>query len=280
MEKPKLEKPPFMSEESSEINEEKLRVIEYLRSKIEKSEDILSARIYGSWLYSEKSTDLDVCIIIPSDNGIVDPNTYKRLKNEREKLSENSAQDVDLVPHTSDEITDFRSGLYNPRYNPSLISGYDIKGKTEIEPISNKDEHFTYSDLVANILLDNRTVCRRQIIRSLSTPESKVFASKILHGPGNALTYHACKEKLSYLASPSNLIKSLKLFDQTYKVDSAPANEFLQSCRNNLNTEKALLLLGWYECLVALVLYDHKNAQSYRNYCLKMSHFNIKNENN
>ena len=280
MEKPKLEKPPFVPEESSEIDEKKLRIIEYLKSEIEKSEDILSARVYGSWLCSEKSTDLDICIIIPDDNGIVDSDIYHRLRKEREKLSEDSAQDVDLVPHTLDEITDFRSDLYHPRYNPSLISGQDIKGTLKIEPVFNKNSHFTYSDITANVLLDNRTVCRRQITRSLTTPEGKIFASKILHGPGNALTYYSYEQKRPYLVSPSDLMKSLRLFDRIYRVDSTLANEFLRSCQNDLNTESAALLLKWYEYLVAMVLYRHKNAQNYKSHCLKMNQFNTKNEDN
>lgn len=124
-----------MSLKISEISDEKVRILEYVKTVLEKSKDILSARVYGSWLYSEESIDLDICIMIPSNKGIVDSSVYQRLKIERRKLSEKTGQDVDLVPHTLDEINDFRSGLYYPRYNPSLFTGRDIKGKLEIQPI-------------------------------------------------------------------------------------------------------------------------------------------------
>ncbi len=264
-----------MSPEPPKISKEKLGILENIKAEIEKSKDILSARIYGSWLHSEKSIDLDICVMIPSDEGIVEPDVYRHLKAEREKLSHNSGQDVDLVPHTLDEISDARSDLYHPRYNPSLVCGQDIKSKVGINSVSDKGDHFTYADLAVHVLLDNRTVCRRQIIRSLNAAEGKIFASKLLHGPGNALTFYSCKQKAPYLVSPSDLQTSLKMFDRVYKVDSGPANIFLSSCKKELSPDKAPVLLKWYEHLVALVLHDEgKYNQAYQEYCLEIGHLN------
>lgn len=277
MEKSRSEKFIHNSPESWEINKEKEKILEYIKAEIQKSKDILSARVYGSWLHSEKSIDLDICVMIPSEDGVVEPNVYQGLKIMHKKLSKKTAQDVDLVPHTLDELTDYRSTLYYPRYNPSLVSGKDIKGKLEVSPIFDKADRFTYADLAAYILLDNRTICRRQIARSLNPAESKVFASKILHGPGNALTYYSCEQEVPYLVSPSDLSGSLKVFDQVYGVNSEPANNFLFSCKDELNFKKALALLKWYEYLVTLVLYNKdKYNKIYQNYCLELEHFNIK----
>jgi len=270
MEQYKFKKTELISLESVEISPEKREVLERIKSGVEKSKDILSARVYGSWLHSEESTDLDICIMIASEEGVVNSDVYKRLKSEREELAEKTGQNVDLVPHTMDEINDFRSDLYYPRYNPSLVAGIDVKGKLDIEPIFDKNDSFTYADLLAHILLDNRTICRRQIVRSLNPAESKIFASKLLHGPGNALTYHSCKQKVPYLVSPSDLAASLEMYDKIYNVDSGPAMDFLSSCKKGLNYENALILLTWYERLVNVVLYGNQHKEGYQKYCAEI----------
>lgn len=254
----------------ADIGKDKTEVLKYLKIELEKSENISSARVYGSWLHSGESADLDLCVMVPGDGGIVDSGVYRRLKIVREEMSEKSGQGIDLVPHTLDEIDDFRSDLYLPRYNPALCLGHDIKSKMEIKSIYEKSDTFTYADLAVNVLLDNRTICRRQILRSLAPEESKIFSSKLLHGPGNALTYYVCRQGMPYLASPSDLQKSLMVFDQIYKVDSKPANNFLLSCKNELSTDKAYVLLKWYEHLVALVLHGEKYNQAYNDYCLEI----------
>lgn len=270
MGKNKFERPRYTSLEVDKISSEKLKILEYIKSEIEKSEDILSARVYGSWLHSTESIDLDICAMIPSNNGIVESNVYQRLKIEKERLSKTTGQDVDIVPHTLDEITDFRSDLYCPRYNPSLVFGKDIKGRVEIKPIFNKRDKFTHADIQAHVLLDNRTVCRRQILRSLNPAESRIFVSKLLHGPGNALTYYSCKEKIPFLVSPSDLFAAMKTFDQIYHVDSTLALDFLSSCRKKMDPENAPPLLKWYEHLVAYVLNEKIDKKAYNSYCLEL----------
>jgi len=255
-------------EASKERSKQKLEILESVKNYLEKSKDILSARIYGSWLFSEKSIDLDICTIIPSRDGVIDADVYSSLKDLRKMLCEKTKQDVDLVPHTTDEIEDLRSTLYYPRYNPALISGVDIKGKLNLEPIFNKNTKFDFGDLTAYILLDNRTICRRQLVRSLNPEESKIFVSKILHGPGNAVTYHSCKNKKPYQANPSNFKESLTFFDEIFKVNSKPAEDFLQYCRKDLDFEKAAKLMQWYEHMVSLVLYKKGN---YEKFCLELS---------
>jgi predicted nucleotidyltransferase len=256
--------------ESIESNKEKLGILEYIRTELGKSNDIVSARVYGSWLHSDNSTDLDICVMIPSADGIVDSDVYRRLKVERQKLSKHTAQDVDLVPHTMDEIADWRSDIYHPRYNPSLVAGLDLKSQMAIQPIFDKSRNFTYTDLAAHILLDNRTVCRRQIIRSLTLPERKIFSSKLLHGPGNALTYDSCRNQTPFHASPADFPASLKMFDRVYKVNSSPASDFLLSCKRGLDPVQAPILLKWYEHLVALVLQEGKHVATYQKYCAEV----------
>lgn len=257
--------------ETVEINKEKLIILERLRTRFEKSEDIVSARVYGSWLHSDKSKDLDICLMVPSIGGVVDSEVYRRLKEDREELGKETGQDVDLVPHTQDEISDHRSDLYYPRNNPALVSGRDIKGHLDIKPIFDKDDQFSYSDLTAHILLGNRTVCRRQIVRSMLPEEAKIFASKLLHGPGNALTYYACKQKMQFLASPSNLSQALGKFDQIFNVNTKPSVDLLMSSRKELKPENAPRLLKWYEHLTALVLGGEKFSEEYNKYCLELS---------
>src|SRR3989344_3752266 len=262
----------YQENKNKEIFQKKLEVLNLVKNELEKSSEILSAKIYGSWLYSEKSIDLDICTIVPSQNSIVDSDVYLSLKELKERLNKGTNQDIDLVPHTEDELNDKRSTLYNPRYNPSLVDGKDIKGELKIEPIFDKENKFGFEDLAAYVLLDNRTICRRQLIRSLNPNETKIFISKILHGPGNALTYHTCKNKEKYIATPSNIKESLELFDETYKLNSKPAEIFLKECRKNFNFGKAAKLIMWYEHLVSKVLYE---KEGYNDFCIKLAKENL-----
>ena len=83
---------------------------------------ILSARTYGSWLHKEKTVNVDIAVIIPSQLGVVESAVYESLKELRLNLIEKTNCDIDLIPHTIDEIEDLRSPLWYPRYNPSLLN--------------------------------------------------------------------------------------------------------------------------------------------------------------
>ncbi len=248
--------------------------MEFLRSLselLEKEKEILAAKVYGSWLYLEKSLDLDVAIMVPSENGIVAQDTYRKLKTFREGASRKTGQDIDITPHTQDELGDFRSPFYHPKYNPALVDGRDIKGKVDIRPSFDLGIKFGYEDIAAHMLYDNRTICRRQIIRSLNAEEGRIFVSKILHGPTNALTYNVYKNKTLRSSPPSNWIESLREFDAIFRVNSGPALDFLRRCEANLDFDMALKLLGWYERLIVLVLRDGDNPDFYKIYCEELN---------
>ena len=138
-----------------------------ISKKLLASDFVISAKIYGSWLYDEMSADCDIAILIPSVSGLVDCNIYRLLLNLRDCLVAETDNDIDLVPHTTDELEDIRSPLWYPRYNLSLISGKIIKGEFKVFPITKNDQKFSFADLAAYVIHDNRTVCRRQLIRSL-----------------------------------------------------------------------------------------------------------------
>ncbi len=246
---------------------DKKSVIELVGSTIARHPTILSARIYGSWLCDEKSVDLDIAIVVKSENGVVDSEDYRLLRIMREGLCVQTGYDIDLVPHTADELSDMNSPVWYPRYNPSLVFGQDIKGALLISQASIIAHSFEISDLIAYVLHDNRTICRRQLVRSLSNEEGRIFVSKLLHGPGNALTYYSCKNKIAYKCSPSELSKCFELFDELFEVNSFPAMNFLKSCKANIDLEGGIKLIGWYENLFNLVLKGNKFRDDYKNTC-------------
>lgn len=180
-------------------------VLDCIQTKLVGLDVVLSARLYGSWIHDERSVDVDVAVVVPSFQGMVDSDTYTVLRETRRELCRATECDVDLVPHTEDEFSDKRSPLWNPRYNPSLVFGETIKGAFPINPICGDDQLFGFMDLAAYVIHDNRTICRRQLARSLSEAEGRIFVSKLLHGPGNALTFFACQNGRPYLSSPSDL---------------------------------------------------------------------------
>lgn len=174
-----MEQPKNTLEKEKNLSERKERIFEVIREEIEHIPEIEIARLYGSWLNREESIDLDVGVFIPSEQGVVDSVLYDTLRQLRHGLMARTEQDVDLVPHTSDELEDFRSPLYHPRYNPSLVSGKDLKGNLNIRPAYELNQSFDFGDLAVNVLLDNRTICRRQLVRSLRPEEGRIFVSKL-----------------------------------------------------------------------------------------------------
>lgn len=251
------------------MNVDKELVMKKVVDALDICEQILSARVYGSWLYDEESVDVDIAVIIPSHYGIVESNVYRIIKNLRKKLCKQTECDIDLVPHTIDEITNINSPLWYPRYNPSLVFGKDIKGQFIVEPTYNKKaDPSSFSDFVgraAYVILDNRTVCRRQMVRSFNRGEARIFVSKLLHGPGNALTYHSYSNGSEYLCPPSDMAASFENFDKIYGVDSTSAMQFLEQCKKSIFFNDALKLMLWYEHIVALTFHGPDYSQSYQN---------------
>lgn len=249
---------------------EKKLILRQVIDNIINCEQILSARIYGSWFYDEMTADLDIAVMVPSIDGIVNIEVYQTLNQIRQRLCELTHCDIDLVPHTMDETTNINSPLWHPRYNPSLVFGENIKGNFMIQPIYEKMSSTDFTGVTSNILLDNRTICRRQLIRSLTIDEARIFVSKLLHGPGNALTYYSLRNGLEYICAPSDLSSCFKNFDRLYRVDSVPAMQFLTKCKKELSLEDALELMFWYENLVALTLYGDAYIEPYQKVCLNL----------
>lgn len=228
---------------------------------------VVSGRVYGSWLCDESSVDLDIAVVLESKDGVVQSDHYRSLRYMREELVSKTGFDIDLVPHTVDEFDDLNSPIWYPRYNPSLWFGQDLKGSFQVSPVSDLKHRFGFAELTAYILHDNRTICRRQLVRSLNAEEGRIYISKLLHGPRNALTYHACKHQTAYKCSPSELSKCCEEFDKTYDVDSRRAVGFLRSCKAAMSFEKALMVMTWYENLVNLVLKGCDYRETYLETC-------------
>jgi len=222
------------------------------------------ARAYGSSLYKPGAVDFDTAVIVPSLWGVVRSDVYRRLRFLKVEVSTALGIDFDLVPHTEDEIADPRSPLWNPRYNPSLVYGVDLKGSLPIVASSTRRLVFSEADMAVVVLLDNRTVCRRQLVRSLTPEESRIFFGKMIHGAGNALTYLACLKGSEYLTSPSDLLGSLEVFDKQYGVNSAPLRNWLRRGAVEVDFETALRLMRWYESLTALVLFGDEHRRQYQ----------------
>jgi len=243
------------------------KIVEEVDTTLQNADCVESARIYGSWLYNEQSVDMDVAVIVRSEFGVVDPEDYRMLRNLRLSLCEKIGQDVDLVPHTDDEFIDRNSPLWYPRYNPSLVFGRNLKGDFRISSISISAHSFSFTDLAAYVLHDNRTICRRQLVRSLSIEEGRIFVSKLLHGPGNALTYHACKSRADYTVPQSDIEECFNSFDRLYGVNSLPAIDFLRRCKESIDQERAYLLMNWYEHLMNIVLHGDQFKTAYQHSC-------------
>lgn len=222
---------------------------------------IESAKVYGSFLYSKDSIDCDIAVMVHSKNSIVDQSIYKQLRKLRHKLSTLLKIDVDIVPHTADEVKNTKSPLWSPKNNPSLSFGVDIKNKFPVPDFSSICSlSLTAANGALFLLQENRTILRRQVLRSIKNEEMRIFIAKISHGPGNTLTYLSLKNKGSYKTDPSNTLQSFKAFDAVYNLDSRRVLTYIKKSKQiiskngQLPLHRALKILSWYETLTATVL--------------------------
>jgi hypothetical protein len=188
---------------------------------------IKSAIVYGSSLLNPESRDIDVAIFIESQGGVVDSEHYDNLYNIRRDLIEATGYDIDFVPHTFDELQDSISPIFNPRYNPSMVNGKSIKGNLQVS--KSLEANLKMSDFSRYVLLDNRTITRRQLCRSLKKEELSIFLSKLEHTPGNILTYRSIKSGVEYITNPSNVDDAVSILEKScpeYEVKS-----FIESIR-------------------------------------------------
>ena len=189
-----------------------LIVVRRIQEELSKLDFVKGLIQYGSSVTDRETRDVDIACFLDSENGVVSPEHYTALRNIRKQFSSSGEFDIDLVPHTSDEISDFISPLYNPRYNPSLSSGKVLMGDISV-PMLSEDKEFRFSDMSRYVLLDNRTITRRQLVRSLKKEEFNIFLSKLAHTPGNILTYRAILREEPYYSNPSDLRKSAEILD-------------------------------------------------------------------
>ena len=185
--------------------------INMIREELQELDFIETAILYGSSVKNRTSRDIDIAVIFKGNNGVIPAYQYKLLYDLRNRISRETGFDIDLVPHTNDELTDKISPLYNPRYNPAISKGILLKGNSLINEIT--EETFKMSDIARYVLLDNRTITRRQLIRSLKREEFDIFLSKLGHTPGNILTYRAILNGVPYFSNPSDLDESARILD-------------------------------------------------------------------
>jgi predicted nucleotidyltransferase len=232
--------------------------IKEIKKTLESYPEITAARVYGSSLYDSYTNDIDIAILVPSDGGVVSGEIYSKLRKLRFILANELEIDPDLVPHTKDEFKDHNSPLYYPRYNPALVFGRTIKGEFPI--VCTKDMCIKYhlADIAAYVLLDNRTITRRQLLRTVSPSTMRIFKAKLMHGPGNILTYLSIKNNEDYYANPSDVKRSFSFLNSIYeKFDVLKGyNNFMELERqieiNKISYSLLLKVINWYERLVAV----------------------------
>jgi len=231
-----------------------LRIIETL----EEESEISSAKIYGSSLLRWEGTpDVDIAIMVNSVGGVIETEVYKRLRKIRKDLCEMTGCDVDLVPHTEDEVDYPNSPLHNARYYPSLVNGIDIKGSFPLPEKVN-----LLQDTAAYVLEDNRTVTRRQLLRENGQSNWRIFISKLIHGPGNAVNYLYFHKRFPLMVNPSDLDQCFKAYDEVFLIDSQEIRRRLEDGSGKVKDgtfefEEGLYILNWYELLVRKVLYGN-----------------------
>jgi len=257
------------------LNEKKKKDLKIIKDAMNDLEFVIAAGIYGSWLYHPESSDIDIAVLIASQDGVVEPNHYAELNEYRHGLSDLLHQDLDFIPHTEDELTDLRSPLWYPKSNPSLCYLYPLKSQIDVRPISMVKHHWLSQDVAAFLIHENRTVCRRQLTRHVDGEAGRIFVSKMLHGTANALTYYACRARSGYVCTPSDLNDCLLKFDFYFGLDTSLAWDFLLGCKKSFDFDKARRLMCWYEHLLGNVLYGRPTTSEYARCCREIRSIDV-----
>lgn len=252
------------------LSEYKQAILRFVTEALQEMDFIIAAGVYGSWLHHDNSNDIDIALIIDSKHGVVNPECYYLLKEYRQSISREINQDVDLVPHTEDELDDLCSPLWYPKSNPSLCYLYPLIGNINLKSISVVKQIWQVQDLAAFIIHENRTVCRRQLTRHINGESGRIFVSKMLHGAANALTYYSCRGRAGFVGNPSNVDECLDRLDLYFDLDTSAARNFLLSCKENLNYDRALQMMYWYEHLLGTVLHHQPSTREYSLCCQKL----------
>lgn len=226
-----------------------------IQDELTKSSVITDAILYGSFLYGENFVDCDIAVFIDSYGSTLNKSDFIYLYSLRESLTEKTGVDVDLIPHTHDELSNsLLTPIWFPRYNPSLVFGKTLKGSIKIEKPNLLD--ISYSNLALYVILDTRTIIRRQICRISTHQESNIFFSKIIHLCGNITTLIKNILKEDYLFPPSDIMSSAKYVDSIIKdINAVEAVKFISSARLGLSKiENPIILdismleaISWYE---------------------------------
>lgn len=239
------------------VSFDRKEVFDSISKELDRESLILSARVYGSSLLTwSRNPDVDLAVMVRSNQGIVLKDDYVKLKRIRQNLVDETGCDIDLITHTEDEVIDQASPLWNARYYPSLINGIDLKSTFEIPNKVN-----TYQDTAGYVLHDNRTITRRQLLRENGQGNWRIFISKLIHGPGNAITYLHLHDRYPELVNPSDVPLTFQKFDEIYGSDSSCIQSLFIEGREKIRNKEfgfddGVYLMNWYEALVTKVLYE------------------------
>lgn len=251
--------------------------IDMIRNYLKNNQHVLSAVLYGSSNFDDgRYEDVDIAVMVPSSGGVCDFGIYSELRRIRQELSKLLGGDVDLVPHTEDEITRPISPLTFPKYNSSLVFGIPVKGRFPVSIPSNS-QTYTQADLAEWVMSDTRTITRRQILRPTGEEEIRIFISKLAHGPGNFLTMWALKEGCQeHKINPSDFKNSFEIFGEITGVEINPILHWIRVLKKGIkegyfSPEDAFPLITWYENMFrSAISEDFSYLRSYMNRDLRL----------
>ncbi len=192
-------------------------MLEEIKERLSKNSFIYAAIYYGTSSVSlNEKEDLDLAIILNVDSEI-DLDYFIKLIKIRKELIEISHKDIDLIPHTLDEVIDNLSPLYNPRYNPPIVYGKILKGQIKISVPSNI--LVKQSDILKSYISLDRTIIRRLICRDYSCSDNIVLINKIKKIAPNIINYLTIKNNINYYnIDENNIENNIEILDLIYKI--------------------------------------------------------------
>jgi hypothetical protein len=185
-------------------------------------DEVMSVIAYGTFIETGMESDLDICVILNKKNSLSAAD-FKSLSAYRNALIGLTGKDIDLVPHSLDELApNSLTPLTYPWHNPSLALGRILKGTISIpQCVTMKDLIFTHSDTAKYHLLLDRTLIRRAACREGTDRDNDIILNKIRRLPYNIINYLSITSGHEYMnLDPDNYIGNLSIIKDVCKLKS------------------------------------------------------------
>ncbi len=186
---------------------------------------IKTAIVYGTNAKEiNPDNDLDIAVVL-EEASVIPAETFQKLFHIRKKLQEFYKVDIDLVPHTLDELEkNTISPLTYPHNSPALAFGIPLKGELpNIYKLIDVNHKVSNADLLKFHLSLDRATIRRFACKKCTPKEKQVFLNKLSSIPQTIINIQALISNTSLIeVDAGNIVEKYIMLKSHLGEESTP----------------------------------------------------------